>query len=114
VTNQDLIEYLQRLGHSVEVTQAANGQRFIVVRGYRIPAGGLRGAICDIGIPWGDAVPYVAAPQLHTRPALIPMGQLNTQASPLGAEWQYLSRRLRVTPTPKAILAHIATVLSEV
>lgn len=41
------------------------------------------------------------------------MGTAASQASPLGPEWQYLSRRYDRVPNAKAFLAHVLTVLGE-
>lgn len=114
MSNEDLQTYLRDLGLGGEVVVATNSSRFIVARGYRITKGSLAGRQCDVGLQWSDANPYVPAPAIHTRPALVPMGTRNTQASPLGQDWQYWSRRMTVQPTPKAIITHIATILGEV
>lgn len=114
MTNEDLQAYFRALGLGGEIVAAANGARFIVGRGFLISKGSLAGRRCDVAVQWSDAVPYVPAPAIHTRPVLIPMGTHNTQASALGDEWQYWSRRMVAGPTPKGVLAHIATVLGEV
>jgi hypothetical protein len=41
------------------------------------------------------------------------MGTASSQGSPLGPDWQYLSRVLRVSATPAAMLVHICTVFAE-
>jgi hypothetical protein len=41
------------------------------------------------------------------------MGTRNAQGSPLGSEWQYLSRVLLCQPTPQAWVVHINTIFSE-
>jgi hypothetical protein len=42
------------------------------------------------------------------------MGTRNTQASKLGPDWQYWSRRFDRPPTPQRLWTHILTVLTEV
>jgi hypothetical protein len=114
MTNEDLQAYFRGIGLGGEIVAAVNGARFIVGRDYLITKGSLVGRRCDVAVQWSDAIPYVPAPAIHTRPPLIPMGTRNTQASPLGDEWQYWSRRMVAELTPKAVVAHIATILSEV
>lgn len=41
------------------------------------------------------------------------MGTLNTQASPIGPNWQYWSRRFDHPPTPARLWAHLDRVLRE-
>ena len=52
-----------------------------------------------------------------TKPALVPMNSsapLATQASPLGPDWQYWSRRFDRTPIPRSIWTHVLTVFDQV
>lgn len=115
MTNDELEAYLRTLGLTVEGLTGNDRQPYIVIRQYTIPAGSLAGRSCDVALLRTPAVPYVAPPALHTRPALIPLGQRNTSQSPIGPDWQYWSRVLRVQPpTPRTWVVHIATVLSEV
>jgi hypothetical protein len=113
MTNEDLVAHLQIIGLEMEVITAPSGAQYIVVRRYRIPGGPLVGRLCDLAVQWSTTVPFVMHPSVHVSPPLVPMGQQASQASPLGAGWQYLSRVLRVQPSPKAIVAHINTVLSQ-
>jgi hypothetical protein len=78
--------------------------------------GSLAGRICDVAIERVSAVPYVAPAAIHTRPALVPMDMntLRTMQSALGPDWQYWSRLVRGQPTPQRMVAHIATIFSEV
>ena len=116
--NDQLLEaYLRGLGYTVEAAQDAGGAPYIVVRNVTIPAGSLAGRVCDIALARCQTVPYVCPPALHTKPALVPMdtvGPLKTQASQLGADWQYWSRRFDRPPTPQRIWTHVLTVLTEV
>jgi hypothetical protein len=77
-----------------------------VIRQVTITAGSLAGRACDVGLARCQSVPYVVAPAIHTRPALVPMdmsGPLHTQASALGPDWQYWSRRFDRPPTPQRV-----------
>lgn len=117
MTDQLLEEYLRGLGYAVETTQDSNGAPYMVVRAVTIPAGSLTGRVCDIALALCQTVPYVCPPAIHTRPALVPMdtvGPLKTQASNLGTDWQYWSRRFDRSPSPRRVWAHVLTVLSEV
>lgn len=78
---------------------------------------GLAGRTCDVALQHSATVPYVVPPAIHTRPPLVAMNMSNhlrTQPSPLGPEWQYWSRVLRGQPSPQAMIAHLATIFSEV
>lgn len=114
MTNEELEAYFRSLGWQVEELAAPNGARFLTVRDYVIPSGSMAGRTVDVAIERSSAVPYVVPPAVHIRPALVPMGNYNTQQSPLGSDWQYWSRVLRGHPTPQRIVTHIATILSEV
>lgn len=114
MTNEDLEAHLRAIGYVVEHLTGADGNPYLVIRNYRIPNGSLAGATCDVAVQRTASVPYVAPPAIHTRPALIPMGSRNTQASGVGPQWQYWSRVLRGQPTPAAFVAHLATIFSEV
>lgn len=114
MTNEDLEAHLRAIGFAVEQLTGNDGNPYIVIRGYLIPSGSLAGTVCDVAVQQTTAVPYVPPPAIHTRPAVIPMGTRNTQASGVGSEWQYWSRVLRGQPTPAAFVAHLATVFSEV
>jgi hypothetical protein len=87
-----------------------------MVRAYQILHGGLAGMTCDVAIQRVSTTPYVPPAAIHTRPALVAMDSgepLGTQASPLGTDWQYWSRRLDRTPTPQLIWTHVVTVLND-
>ncbi len=117
VTTSDELEgHFRALGWTVERLTGADNASYTVVRNYPIPAGSLAGRECDIAIGRVTSVPFVLPPVIHTRPALVPMdmGRYHTQQSPVGAEWQYWSRVLVGQPSPRAIVAHIATIFSEV
>jgi hypothetical protein len=108
----DLEAHLEELGLSVEPV-SAGGQSFAVIQGVEIPDGSHAGETCDVGILRTDDDPWVPQAAIHVRPHLVAMGTHNSQASPLGPDWQYLSRRFDRPPTPKTFFAHIVTVLGE-
>ncbi len=117
MTDDDLVAYLRGLGYRVEAAQDANGHPYTVIRQVTITVGSLANRTCDVALARCQSLPYLVAPAIHTRPALVPMdmnGPLRTQASPLGPDWQYWSRRFDRPPTPQRVWAHILTVLGEV
>ncbi len=117
MTDPDLEQYLRGLGYVVEAAQDSNGAPYVVIRGVCLPTGRLAGTICDIALARCRTIPYVVPPSIHTRPVLARMdmgGPLKTQASPLGTDWQYWSRRFDRAPTPQAVWTHILTVFNEV
>jgi len=113
MTNEELEAHFRAVGWKIE-QRIVEPQTFIIIRDYVIRAGSLAGRSCDIAIERTTTVPYVAPPAIHTHPALVPMGSLSTMQSPLGPDWQYWSRLVRVQPTPQKIVAHLATIFSEV
>jgi hypothetical protein len=116
MTADDLETYLSELGMTVERANDVNGNEYSVVRDYRILHGGLAGKTCDVAIQRVSTTPYVPPAAIHTRPALVAMNTgepLGTQASPLGTDWQYWSRRLDRTPTPQLVWTHVVTVLND-
>ena len=116
MTINDFDAYVRGLGHTVEVAVGDDGQSYSVVRDVELPQGALRGRRCDIAIQRNEMVPYVPPAAIHTRPHLAPMimkDPLKTQASGIGPEWQYWSRRYDHRPTPKDIWAHVLTVLCD-
>lgn len=117
MTADDLEAFLRGLGYAVETVVGQRDQLpYTVVGAVTIPHGALAGRVCDIAIQRSDAVPFVVPAAIHTRPALVPMSAgepLGTQASPIGDDWQYWSRRYDRPPTPRAIWAHLMTVLCD-
>jgi hypothetical protein len=114
MTADDFEAYLRDIGLGVEVITGGDNQQYTVIRDYTILAGALRGRTCDIAIQRSDAVPYIVPAAIHTRPPLVPMSggePLGTQASSIGPEWQYWSRRFDRPVTPPGLWAHILTVL---
>jgi len=69
------------------------------------------GTTYEVGFKRTAGTPWVPESALHVRPHRVPMGQLSSQVSPLGGDWQYLSRQFNRTPTPKSFVAHILSVL---
>ncbi|HZR02984.1 MAG TPA: hypothetical protein VFA81_07425 [Burkholderiales bacterium] len=105
-------QHLVATGHAVGSADAG-GNTYVIIKAVPISAGAHAGKTCDVGIMRSTANPWVPQAAVHVRPHLVAMGQASSQASPLGADWQYLSRRFDKTPTAKAFLAHILTVLGE-
>ena len=103
MTNEELVSHLEGLGHTAETLDLGPQGRWIVVRDYPISTGTLAGQRRDVAVQWSPQVPYVAPSAVQVRPHVVPMGTRNAQGSPLGPEWQYLSRVLRCTPTPQAL-----------
>jgi hypothetical protein len=115
--DEDLVAFLRGLDLTVETTQDTNGHPYTVIRQVTIAAGSLAGRTCDVALARCQSVPYLVAPAIHTRPAMVPMDTgdpLHTQPSPLGPDWQYWSRRFDHSPTPQRVWAHILTILGEV
>lgn len=114
VTIDDLENHLREAGYQIEVTRLPDEQAYLVIKGVTITGGSLAGKTCEVGVLRSTENPWVPQAALHVRPILVPMGQFNTQASPLGPEWQYWSRRFDRVPTARSFLAHVLTVLAEV
>lgn len=114
MTIEELEAYLAPK-YELEKLTAGNGQEYLVIKAISIPPGGaLASKICDVAVLRSNENPWVPQAALQVRPPLVPMGQHNTQASPLGPEWQYWSRRFDKVPTPRAFLAHVLTILAAV
>src|SRR5487761_50701 len=100
-------------GLSIESLVVGN-QTYLVIKNVRIPGGNRGGQLCEVALLRSIDNPWLPEPKIHVRPHLVPMGQMNSQASPVGPEWQYLSRRYdRHPPTARSFYAHILTVLGE-
>lgn len=112
MTAEEFEQHLASTGHSLESAQVG-ADRYLLIKAVPISAGSRAGKRCDVGILSSAAVPWVPQAAVHVRPHLVAMGQAASQASPLGAEWQYLSRRFDRASTPKGFLAHILTVLGQ-
>lgn len=117
MTSDDLDDFIRGLGHTVEISTDANGLNYTVVRNLELKKGSLAGKICDVAIARVTLVPYVLPSAIHTRPPLLEMDSaapFATQASVLGPDWQYWSRRYDRVPTPRGIWTHVLTVLGGV
>lgn len=91
----------------------AGDQEYIHLANLRIAGGSHDGTDCAVAILRTTEVPWAPQAAVHVRPHLVPMGQLSSQASPIGEDWQYLSRRFDKAGTPKNFMAHILKVLAE-
>lgn len=108
----ELEQFLSDLG--LEIEQAMVGdQTYLVVRKVPIPAGVVEESFCDVAVLRTTDDPWVPASAIQVSPHLTPIGQNSSQESPLGPEWQYLSRRFDHVPTPQSFYAHIRTVIGE-
>lgn len=112
MTFDEFEQHLVSTSHAVEVT-SAGGNSYVIIKAVPISAGSHAGKTCDVGILRSTANPWVPQAAVHVRPHLVEMGKASSQKSPLGPDWQYLSRRFDKVLTPKIFLAHILTVLGE-
>ncbi len=111
--NADEFErHVQGAGRLTEDVTVGN-QVFLCVRDVPVIGGPNDGKSVDIAILRTPGEPWVPESAVHVKPHLVSMGQRASHGSPLGPEWQKLSRRLDKPPTPKNLLAHIYTVLGE-
>lgn len=110
----DLEKYRDDIGYTTKYLSDSNGDVYLVIEGVSIASGQLIDKTCDVAVRHTGANPWVPPAALQIRPHLVPTGRHSTQASPLGTEWQYWSRRFDRAPTPRSFLAHIFTVLGEV
>jgi hypothetical protein len=118
ISNDDLIAHLKALGWSIDAIVGNDNKKYVFIKDYVIPSGGMRERKCDLAFEWVTSIPYVFPSAIHTRPHLLPMDMNNnnirTQNSGIGPEWQYWSRRLDKQHTPKNIVTHIANIFKSV
>jgi hypothetical protein len=114
MTIEEFETYMRGLGFTVEVITGDDREAYTVVRSVAITRGGLRGRTCDVAMQRSQTAPFIPPAAIHTKPALVPMGTLSTQASPVGPDWQYWSRRLDRPVTPTNLWTHVNTILGEV
>ena len=112
MTIDEFERHLVSIGYAIESADAG-GNSYAIIKAMPISTGSRAGKTCDVGILRSTANPWVPQAAVHVRPHLVEMGKASSQASPLGSDWQYLSRRFDKVPTAKAFLAHILTVLGE-
>lgn len=108
----EMESHLSGAGYAFETINATGGD-YLVIQKVEIAGGPHAGKICDIAVKRTAENPWVPDSCIHVRPHLVPMGQRASQPSPIGADWQYLSRRFDRAPSPKAFLAHLLTVVGE-
>lgn len=108
----DFEKHLSMSGFAFEAA-SVNAGTYLVIKDVKIGGGSHAGKTCDVGIKRTAENPWVPESAVHVRPHLVQMGQVASQGSPLGTDWQYLSRRFDRAPSPKSFLAHILTVLAE-
>lgn len=108
----DLETHLKQSGLSVE-NVTVGGQTWLVINNFPINGGTHNGKKCDVALRRSDQNPWAPEAQIHVKPHLVQMGQRNSRASPLGDQWQYLSRRFDDPPQPHTYLAFLITALEE-
>lgn len=107
----DFEKHLADAGYTFEIRKDSANEDFIVIKGIVPTTGNNKGTSFDVGIKRTTETPWVPQSAVHVQPAI--PGAAASQGSPLGAGWQYLSRRYERPPTPKAFLAHILTVVGQ-
>ncbi|HVB52668.1 MAG TPA: hypothetical protein VNF24_00535 [Candidatus Acidoferrales bacterium] len=116
MTHDELATYLESVGFTIETLEAGGPPAtasFLVIRDFEVRVGTKAGQKYEIAVQMSTAVPYVLPPAIHVRPHAVTMGSSASQGSPLGPDWQYLSRVLRVTPTPANVVAHLHSIFGE-
>lgn len=108
----DLENHLKNTGLSVESIEV-DGQPWIIIKDFPINGGSHEGKACDVALRRSEQNPWAPEAQIHVKPHLVTMGQRNSQGSPLGSEWQYLSRRFDDPPQPRTYFAFLIKALEE-
>lgn len=108
----DLESHVKAVGLSVENIEI-DGQTWMVIRDFLINGGTHEGETCDVAFRRSEQNPWAPEAQIHVKPHLVMMGQWNSQASPLGTEWQYLSRRFDDPAQPRTYYAFLIKALEE-
>lgn len=112
MTIDEFEHHLESTGYAVESIKVG-AENYVIIKAVAISGGSRAGKSCDVAILRSTANPWVPQAAVHVRPHLVAMGTASSQASALGPDWQYLSRRFDRVPTPRSFLAHILTVLGE-
>jgi hypothetical protein len=108
----DLEQYLAGIGLPTgDLT--VGGESYLVIKDVPINGGSHAGQQCEVALLRSNDNPWVPEAKVHVRPHMVPKGQFSSYDSPLGSDWQYLSRRYDAVPTPRDFYAHILTVLGE-
>jgi hypothetical protein len=105
MTLEDLDKHLIAIGKPTE-TKTVGSDVYTVIKSFTA-----KGSTYDVAVKRNAGTPWLPEAALHVRPHRVKMGESASQASPLGNEWQYLSRRFERPPTPQSFIAHILTVL---
>lgn len=108
---QALAEQLRALGFAVDLSFAQH--QVVVVNDYDVNLGRHAGKRIRVGIPAND-FPFTAPAGLHISPLLAPNGVHNINASPLGADWQYWSRRLQDWKESDRTARHVISYINKV
>jgi hypothetical protein len=113
MTVEDFERHLAQNSFAPAPLRGNDGAEYICLKSIVVAGGRLSGRVCDVAILKTPGVPWTPQTAVHVRPALVNMGEQSSQASAIGPEWQYLSRRFDKVPTPRNFLAYILTVLAE-
>lgn len=108
---QALAEQLRGLGFDVDLNFVQH--QVVVINDYDIKVGRHAGKRIRVGIPAND-FPFSAPAGLHISPQLAPNGSNNINPSPLGAEWQYWSRRLQDWKESDRTARHVISYINKV
>ena len=106
-----IIDTFRRMGLNVQAEPRVNG---IMITGYTIPAGRHAGKEVDVAL--GIDLPATPPAGLHVRAPLGTIGVNGVNPSPLGAEWQYWSRRhgaWRTNRSEHSVIAYINRILAD-
>ena len=108
----ELESHVLKSGLSIQ-DHPLNGETWMIIKGIRLNAGPHEGTVCEVAVRRSEQIPWAPDAQIHVRPALTPMGQKSSHPSPLGTDWQYLSRQLSSVPSPSGYLAYVYSALEE-
>lgn len=106
MTLDDLDKHVIAIGKSTE-TKTVGSDVYTVIKAFT-PS---NGETYEVAIKRTAGSPWLPEAALHVRPHRVKMGENSSQDSPLGKDWQYLSRRFERPPTATSFIAHILTVL---
>lgn len=92
-----LLRDLAEMGYEAERVTCADGNVYVVIRGFAVPAGRFADRIIDLGLLATPDFPRTVGSSIHVRatPQLLEYGFVqnvrNVIASALGPEWRYWS-----------------------
>jgi hypothetical protein len=106
----ELKRQLEEIGFAVD--ESFRQQGVMVIKDFGVFVGRHASKVIDVGISCPD-FPFSAPAGIHLKPVLAPNGANNIQASPLGTDWQYWSRRLPDWETDRSA-RHIISYINKV